>query len=164
VNQQREIALLDPNLTNYPLAYMHGRTKFLISDEEQKLLAEYLQTNGVLLADACCSSEPFDAAFRELMKKMFPGNPLKPIPADHELMTEKIGYDLQRVSLNAAAGGAVQPPVLEGIEIEGRLAVIYSRYDLGCALEKQSSRDCKGYTHESAIKIATNVALFALKQ
>jgi len=42
-----------------------------------------------------------------------------------------------------------RPTQLEGIKVNGRWAVIYSRYDIGCALEKHASSDCKGYDHDS---------------
>jgi hypothetical protein len=164
VGAQREISLEDPNLTNHPLIYMHGRTRFVLSDEEQRTLADFLTTNGVLFADACCASEAFDRAFRELMKKTFPASPLRPIPPDHELFTDRIGYDIRKLPVNFPAPGAVAAPALEGIEVDGRLVVIYSKYDVGCALEKQAGKDCKGYTHESALKLATNVVLYTLKE
>jgi hypothetical protein len=164
VQQQRDLPILDPNLTSYPLVYMHGRTRFLLSDEEAKTLAEYLQTNGMLFADSCCASEPFDKAFRETCKRMFPDKPLAPIPADHEIFTTKVGYDIRKLRANFPAGGADVAPILEGIEVDGRLVVVYSKLDVGCALEKQTTKDCKGYDHESALKLAANVVLYALKQ
>jgi len=164
VGRQRELSLEDPNVTNYPLLYMHGRTRFVLSDEERRTLAEFLTTNGVLFADACCGSEAFDRAFRELMKQTFPGAPLRPIPPDHELFTDRIGYDIRKLPVNFPTPGTIAAPALEGIEIDGRLVVIYSKYDVGCALEKQAGKDCKGYTHESATKLATNVVLYTLKQ
>ena len=163
VGSQRELSLEDPNLTSYPLVYMHGRTRFILSDEEQRTLSEYLSTNGMLFADACCGSEAFDKAFRETMKKMFPDAPLRPIPPDHELFTDRIGYDIRKLPVNFPAPGAIAAPPLEGIEIDGRLVVIYSKYDVGCALEKQAGKDCRGYTHESALKLATNIVLYTLK-
>jgi hypothetical protein len=164
VSTQRELSLDDPNLTNYPLLYMHGRTRFMFSDEDRRTLTEFLALNGVLFADACCASEAFDKAFRELMKQMFPTSPLRPIPVDHEIYTDRIGHDIRKLPVNFPVPGTVAPPVLEGIEIDGRYVVIYSKYDVGCALEKQAGKDCKGYTHESAVKLATNVVLYALKQ
>jgi len=55
-------------------------------------------------------------------------------------------------------------PMLEGIQIDGRWAVIYSRYDIGCALEKNKSSACKGYEPESAMKLATAALLYSLKK
>ena len=98
-----------------------------------------------------------------MLKDVLPENPLQPIPVDHELLGEKIGYDLRTAKGNAALKGIEGPPQLEGVLIDGRYAVIYSKFDLGCALENQSAKDCKGYTHESALKIATNAVLYALK-
>ena len=56
------------------------------------------------------------------------------------------------------------PPRLEGIKINGRWAVIYSRYDIGCALEKHQSVDCLGHDYESAKLLARAVVLYALRR
>ena len=55
-------------------------------------------------------------------------------------------------------------PVLEGIEIDGRLAVVFSPFDLSCALENQASIECKGYLREDAAKIGINILLYAMQQ
>ena len=41
------------------------------------------------------------------------------------------------------------PPYLEGVKIDGRWVIIYSKYDLGCSLEDHKSTDCLGHTKES---------------
>lgn len=164
IRQPREIEILDPNFFNYPLSYLHGRNRFAFSPKEKETLSSYLKGGGVLFADACCGSERFDEAFRALVNGLFPDKKLAPIPTNHELLTREIGYDLSRVEHSKSLGGKQSPPALEGIEIDGRYAVIYSKYDIGCALERQQSSDCKGYTHDAAMKIATNVVLYALKQ
>ncbi|NBW96190.1 MAG: DUF4159 domain-containing protein [Planctomycetia bacterium] len=53
-------------------------------------------------------------------------------------------------------------PRLEGIRIGDRWAVIFSPYDLSCALEKQNSLECTGYDRDDAEKIALNVLLYSL--
>ena len=55
-------------------------------------------------------------------------------------------------------------PFLEGIQIKGRYCVIYSKYDLSCALERQASVACAGYDHHDAVRIAVNVIRYALLQ
>ena len=135
-----------------------------LSKPEKERLAEHLRAGGVLFADACCGSERFDEAFRQLAGELFPGKKLEPIPATHELFSTEIGYDLRSVQYGKALGDRKGPPALEGIEIDGRYVVIYSKYDLGCAMERQQSSDCKGYAHESALRIAGNIVLYALKQ
>ena len=56
------------------------------------------------------------------------------------------------------------PPLLEGIKIDGRYAVIYSRYDISCALENQASLACDGYEEDDAMKLAVNIVMYAMLQ
>ena len=55
-------------------------------------------------------------------------------------------------------------PFLEGIEVGGRLVVVYSKYDISCALEQQSTAACRGYIEKDAVKIALNVVIYAMRQ
>jgi hypothetical protein len=48
--------------------------------------------------------------------------------------------------------------------IDGRLAVIYSKYDISCALERQATSACAGYTTEDATRIAVNIVLYSFLQ
>ena len=55
------------------------------------------------------------------------------------------------------------PPALEGIKLNNRWVVVYSKYDLGCALEKHQSTDCLGHDYESAVKLGKAVILYVLR-
>ncbi len=55
-------------------------------------------------------------------------------------------------------------PELEGIKIDDRYGVIFSKYDLKLALEKQDSVQCQGYVRDDAARIGLNVILYALQQ
>jgi hypothetical protein len=44
----------------------------------------------------------------------------------------------------------------------GNYVVIYSKYDLSCALERQASAACLGYLPKDARNIAVNVVLYSL--
>ena len=62
-------------------------------------------------------------------------------------------------------------PALEGIRVwldekhkDYRWVVIYSRYDIGCALEKHQSSDCLGHDYESALRLGSAVVLYALQR
>ncbi len=56
------------------------------------------------------------------------------------------------------------PPELEGIKLDDRWAVIFSPYDISCALEKHGTLECQGYTREDAGRIGLNVLLYSLQQ
>ena len=143
----KELFPRDPNLVNYPLIYIHGRAAFAFSPEEIVLLRRHLEPGGgTLFADAACGSPAFDAAFRKFVAELLPDNPLVPIPRDDEIYTRKVGFDLADVQYSKAAGGRRDFPQLEGVKLNGHWAIIYSKYDIGCALERHQGLDCKGYT------------------
>ena len=53
---------------------------------------------------------------------------------------------------------------MEGLRLDKRYAVIFSPFDLSCALEKQDSLECQGYLREDAGRIGINVLLYALHE
>ncbi len=162
VINHKELAPRDPNIIHYPLVYIHGRANFQLTPEDADWLRKHLDPGGgTLFADAACGSPAFDAAFRRFVAEMLPKNPLVPIPHDDEIYSEKIGYNLSKVRYTKAAGGGQDFPQLEGVKIDGHWAVIYSKYDIGCALERHQALDCKGYTTESAEQIASNIVLYS---
>jgi hypothetical protein len=169
----RELSLADPRLFDYPLVFMHGRNAFQLTAEERKQLHTYVERGGVLFADAVCSSKEFAESFRAEMKAAFPDVKLQPIPASHPLFTPQFGgFDLKTVARreprDRAAGGMQSalrqvPPELEGIEVAGAYGVLFSPYDLSCALERHESLECTGYTRDDAARIGLNIVLYALQ-
>lgn len=162
----------NPELLKYKFMYLHGRKRISLTDEEIENVKMNLETGGLLFADAACGKKEFDEGFRELMAKMFPDSKLEPIPLDDELYSEKLnGEAIRTVKRREKSDGAGPdggfkelPPQLEGIKLDGRWVVIYSKYDIGCALERHKSTDCLGHTPESAMQLATAAVLYSLKR
>ena len=162
VINHKELFPRDPNLVHYPLVYIHGRAALSFDAEDRLALHRHLDPGGgTLFADAACGSPAFDAAFRKFVAELMPNNPMVPIPRDDEIYTAKVHYDLKDVQYTKPAGGGKDFPQLEGVKVNGRWAVIYSKYDIGCALEKHQGLDCKGYTYESAMRIAANIVIYS---
>jgi hypothetical protein len=163
VVNHRELFPTDQNLVNFPLIYIHGRAALSFGKPDLAALRRHLDPGGgTLFADAACGSPAFDAAFRKFVAELLPDKPLTPIPRDDELYTQKIGgYDLSDVRYSKAAGGGKDYPQLEGVKINGRWSIIYSKLDIGCALERHQGADCKGYVPESALRIATNIVVYS---
>lgn len=161
---------------DFKFLYMHGRNQFSYGQDSVALenLRADLQTGGLLFADACCGKKAFDTSFREMMKKVFPDKKLEPIPPDDVLYSEELNGKGQALTTvrcrRESADGTPEPelrtvpPALEGIKYNGRWVVIYSKYDVGCALEKHQSTDCLGHDHASALRLGTAVVLYALKR
>jgi hypothetical protein len=162
VINHKELLPTDPSLIYYPLIYLHGRAGFSFTREDMEALKRHIEPGGgTLFADAACGSAAFDAAFRRFAAELVPGNPLVPIPRDDELYSTKVGFDLRDSQYTRAAGGGRDYPQLEGVKVNGHWAVIYSKYDIGCSLERHSGLDCKGYTYDSALKIAANIVIYS---
>ena len=153
---------------------MHGRHDFRFTPEERKNLREYLENGGTLLADSICASKEFADAFRREMQLVLPEpyagpHPDRP-PALHRRRRRLQHPPSQpprtrrRRRLASRSARAMQkvPPELEGIEIDGRLAVIFSPYDISCALEQHEAIDCRGYTRQDAARIGLNVLMYTL--
>jgi hypothetical protein len=165
----------DDALFDYPVVFMHGRNAFRLTDEERERLGTYLKRGGLLFADAICSSAAFEQSFRREMSAILPKNALKSIGEKDPIWTAKYGgFDLSRVTRrDPQPGGATGPlrvvlrkvpPDLDGVTLDGHYAVIFSRFDISCALEKHASLECRGYTPEDAARIGLNVLLYATQQ
>jgi hypothetical protein len=170
---QYDLAASDPKLPKFHLAFMHGRHDFRFTPEERTKLREYLVNGGGLFADSICASKEFAAAFRREIALVLPENKLQHIPVDHPIFTEAAGgFDIRQVERREpAAEQAGQPlrarvqrvaPELEGAEIDGRLAVIFSPNDISCALEQHEALQCRGYTRADAARIGLNVLMYSL--
>jgi hypothetical protein len=171
------IPITSTALFDHHFVFMHGRSAFRFTPAEREQLRKYLSDDrgGTLLVDAICANPAFADSFRREIQEILPEGKLQPIPSDHEMFTKAFnGYDLSNVARREpharAAGNRADarirrgPPELEGIKVgsDGRYAVIFSKYDLSCALEKHDSVECEGYVREDAERIAINVLLYSL--
>ncbi|MFV2068275.1 MAG: DUF4159 domain-containing protein, partial [Pirellulales bacterium] len=170
----KQIAITDDRLFDYHLVFMHGRHQFQLTPAERKQLALFLVRGGTLLADAICSSDPFSRSFRREMKRIFPDKQLTAIPISHPLFSRELGgYDITTVERREPVhGGEDEPlrmkvrrvePALEGIRFGDRYGVIFSPFDISCALERHASLECAGYTQQDAARIGLNVLVYSLQ-
>lgn len=173
--EKRLFAPTDVKLLDYPIVFMHGRRSFRFSAAERKALKDWLDNGGFLFADAICANKDFAASFREELKAMYPQTSLVRLPPTHPIFTDEFhGFSLPSVELRDPQSRAADDPLmakvvkttpfLEALEIDGRLAVVLSPYDISCALERGAALDCKGYTPADAARLGANVLLYALQQ
>ena len=168
-----ELAITDSALFDYHFAFMHGRNAFHLTEAERKQLRTYVQRGGLVFANSICANKAFAESFRREMQAIFPEQPLKPIPKDDPLLTQAFGgFDVTTVKRRdpqeRSSKGPIRaiersgPPELEAIRIGKRYGVIFSPLDLSCALEKQDTMECRGYTRDDAARIGLNVVLYSL--
>lgn len=170
-----QINITSDNLARYHLVFMHGRHEFRLTSAERESLRVYLERGGTLLADSICASRGFTSAFRRELAAALPGKTLERIPASDPIFTSAFGgYDVRQVSLRdpeavdegrpAAARIRQVEPQLDGVNIDGRWAVIFSPFDISCALESHEAIGCRGYTQQDAARLGLNVLIYSLNQ
>ncbi len=168
------IGMRDPALFDYAVVFMHGRNAFRLTDGERKALRTFVERGGLLFADAICGNESFAESFRREMEIVFPKNPLENISPRDPIWTNKYGGSelttvMRRDPQPGRPGEPLKsalrrvPPELKGVRFGDRYGVIFSEFDLSCALEKHDSLDCRGYTKEDAARIGLNVLRYALQ-
>jgi hypothetical protein len=168
------ISMEDPVLFEYAVVFMHGRNAFHLIDGERQALRAFVKRGGLLFADSICGSEAFTESFRREMAVIFPENALVSISPRDPIWTDKYGgFNLPTVMRRDPQPGrpgepmksALRPvpPELQGVRIADHYGVIFSAFDLSCALEKHDSMDCRGYTREDAARIGLNVLRYAMQ-
>jgi uncharacterized protein DUF4159 len=161
--RRAQVRLTDPAAMAYPLLYMTGHFGFHWTDQEVAWLQRYLRAGGMLFADACCGRLAFHQAFEREIARVFPNTRLEDVPVDHPIYHNH--HDIRRVDYTPRVAedfGAQSAPTLKGIRIDNRLAVVYSRFDLGNGWEEFPHPYTYGYSDRDALALGTNVVVYAV--
>ena len=157
--QAREtvVRLTDPLLFTTPFLYITGHGRMLITDAEVANLRGVLEAGAFLFADACNGKGPgFDANFRAVLRRVFPDRLLERLPMNHPLF--HCFYDVDKI----LGGDKFIDPYMEGIELDGRLAVLHTVNDLGCAWEGHPCRPHGEEQRDNAFRLGINMIVYAL--
>lgn len=158
-----DVSLNEPSAMGYPLLYMTGHHEFRWTEEQAAWLRRYLKAGGMLLADACCGRLAFHKAFQRELARALPDHRLEPLPRDHPIYHAH--HDIDSVTFTPRVAedfGTLSGPQLTGISLDGRLAVVYSRFDLGNGWEQFPHPYSYGYGDKDALAIGTNVIVSAV--
>ena len=161
---RRELRLSEPGVFDSPLLYLTGHENFQLKPAEAANLKKYLDNGGLLFAEACCGRKGFDLSFRQLMRALYPQNPLQPIPADAPVFREPNDVRAAGVTpgLMQDLGQASVQPSLEGILIDGHVAVVYSKFGLAGGWEMSQSPYARGYNDVSSIHLGQNILWYSI--
>lgn len=148
---------------NHPITFMTGQFKFSYDEKDTANIRKFLEKGGFLFAEPSCGQKAFDIAFRKFIADVLPEKKLKRIPMDNEIYT--IGHDIRKVSFRPPVVKKhpdLDEPVLEGIMIDGRYAVVYTPFNFSIGLNGHHCPFCWGYSKEDSMKVAANIVLYAL--
>ncbi len=143
------------DLFKLPFVVMTGEGVFKLLPEERNNLRKFLEGGGFLLASAGCSSPDWDRSFRVEMGEMFKDKALKAIPMTHKIF--KTVYEIPQILVKHG-----RPKPLEGIEINGRIAVIYSPDGLNDTSHVKGCCCCGGNEISNCEQINVNILAYAL--
>ena len=149
----------DPEFYQYPYLYLTGHGNVRFSAEEVTRLRESLLRGAFLHAD---DNYGMDASFREEIKRVFPNRDFIELPFDHPVF--HIFYDFQN-GLPKVHEHDGNPPQALGMVDDDRLMILYTfECDLGDGWEDPRVHNDHVEIHEKALKMGTNIILYALSR
>jgi hypothetical protein len=142
-------------LFDYPFCVFSGNESFTLTQKERDNLRKYVSDGGFILASPGCSDEKWDAAFRRELKLCFPESKLTKIPMSHPVFSA-----VNKLTRLTDKHG--NPVMLEGLEINGRLAVVYSKEGLNDVAHAEGCCCCGGNEIADPAKVNVNIFTYAL--
>ena len=123
--ERRIVSLNDPMLFQTPFLIYNGSGKISLSKEEKENLKRYLSGGGFMFVEDRAGEKGglFDYSFRQLLKELFPDKSLGMLPREHAIYRS---FYLLRTT----GGRKLTNSYLEGLNIDGRTALVYSQNDV----------------------------------
>jgi hypothetical protein len=155
------------NISVSRLAHLTGVGKFKLSDDARSKIKEFVTSGGTLLIDAAGGNGEFAQAAEAELSAMFGAAAVaaakEPLPESHPIYNvggrkiEEMGY---RMFARQMQPGELKGPRLRGIEMNGRLAVIFSAEDLSVGMVGQSVDGINGYDARTATALVRHILLY----
>jgi hypothetical protein len=163
--KEHVLALADPKMLTAPFCYLAGHKLVEFNPEERRNFERYVRNGGFVLVDDCNHDIDglFAKSFEEQMTTIFGTKALKKLPNNHALYRSffefKDGPPATTFELNGWGDDLVHD-YLKGIEIDGRLGVLYSNKDYGCEWDYDWRN--KRFLAEDNTRFAVNIVMYAL--
>ena len=163
--QEKVVALESAELFNYPFSYMSGHKLVQFNQKERQNFEAYVRNGGFVFVDDCNHDIDglFARSFEEQMHQIFGQNALKKLPNNHKLYKSFFTFDegppTTSFELNGWGDDLVHD-YLKAIEINGRIAVLYSNKDYGCEWDYDFRN--KRWLAEDNTKFGVNIIMYAL--
>ncbi len=142
-------------LFNFPFLVWSGQDSFTLTPKERDNLRRYLSNGGFIVSSPGCSDANWDKSLRRELQLMFPDKKLDSIPMTHPLFSTAL--NIPRLT---DKGGKSQ--LVEGLEINGRLAMVYSREGLNDVKNAKGCCCCGGNEIMQAAQVNLNALVYAL--
>ncbi|WP_448141594.1 DUF4159 domain-containing protein [Stenotrophomonas bentonitica] len=159
------VALSDPRMLEAPFCYLAGHKLVEFNAAERQNFVRYVRNGGFVFVDDCNHDIDglFAKSFEAQMAKLFGPAALKKLPNTHALYRSFFkfpdGPPATSFELNGWGDDLVHD-YLKGIEVDGRLGVLYSNKDYGCEWDYDWRN--KRFLAEDNTRFAVNIVMYAL--
>ena len=158
------VTLDDKKVGNFPLLFMTGHYDFQLTEAERAGLAKFVQRGGLLVASSAAGLKPFDKAFKRELKKVFTNGELIKLPPSHPLFLG--GWNpIERITYTPAAlkeNPTLEAPEFYGYFHDGRLAVLYTPFDIMGGVNRELNAYAKGVIDTDALRLSLNIITYAM--
>lgn len=148
----------DEVVRSLPFLYMTGHSGIRLTAQEAKNIGDAIRGGSLLYAEDCGGRPDigFDKSFRMIVPQILPNARLTKIPMDHELFSSMFQIEKLR------GGDKHVEDNMWGYEIDGRLAILYTRNDLGCAWEGHPCNPGGEAQRSHAYELGMNLVTYIL--
>jgi Domain of unknown function (DUF4159) len=162
--KEHVVALSDPKMLNAPFCYLAGHKLVEFSSDERRNFEKYIRNGGFVFVDDCNHDIDglFAKSFEAEMARIFGVKALKKLPKKHPIYSSFFKFDeppTTSFELNGW-GDDIVHDYLKGIDINGRLGLLYSNKDYGCEWDYDWRN--KRFLAEDNTKFAVNIVMYAL--
>ena len=142
-------------LFDTPFCIFSGDKSFTLTQRERDNIKRYLTSGGFILASPSCSDENWDKSFRRELKSCFPDRELTRLPMSHPVFS--IVRNITRLTDKYG-----KPTMIEGLEIDGRLVLLYSKDGLNDVSNAKGCCCCGGNQIAECVEVNVNALVYAL--
>jgi len=162
--KERVLALADPKMLTAPFCYMAGHKLVEFNPAERRNFERYVRNGGFVLVDDCNHDIDglFAKSFETQMTAIFGATVMKKLPPKHPIYRSFFKFDgppATGFELNGWGDDLVHD-YLRGIDIDGRLGVLYSNKDYGCEWDYDWRN--KRFLADDNTKFGVNIVMYAL--
>jgi len=162
--KEKVIALDSNDIFSAPFCYLSGHKLVQFDAQERTNFKKYVQNGGFVFVDDCNHDIDglFAKSFEAQMDALFGHGSLKKIPNNHPIYSCFFKFDKPPntvFELNGWGDDLIHD-YLKAIEINGRIAVLYSNKDYGCEWDYDFRN--KRFMAEDNTKFAVNIVVYAM--
>lgn len=163
--KEHVLELADPKMLSAPFCYLAGHKLVEFNPAERRNFERYVRNGGFVFVDDCNHDIDglFAKSFEAQMASIFGARALRKLPNSHGIYNSFFrfpdGPPTTSFELNGWGDDLVHD-YLKGIEIDGRLGVLYSNKDYGCEWDYDWRN--KRFLAEDNTKFAVNIVIYAL--